>query len=85
MVEEGRPLKAVGGSASSLHTIGHARGTTGEHTNLGKQDVLFLKVVEELVEVWTPEVGDGSQSSEQTLARQLLEVALADVLEEKKD
>ena len=83
MMVEGGPFKAVGSSASSLHTVGHAWGTTGEHTNLGKKDVLLLEVVKELVEVWTAEVGDGTQSSEQTLARQPLEVALADVLEKK--
>ena len=83
VVEEGRSLEAVGGSAGSLHTVGHAWGTAGEHANLGKQDVFLLEVVKELVEVWTPKVGDGTQSSEQTLARQPLEVALADVLENK--
>ena len=84
MVEEGGTLKAVGGSTGSLHAIGHARGTAGEHTNLGQQDVLLLEVVKELVEVWTPKVSDGSQPSEQTLARQPLEVALADVLDRKE-
>lgn len=77
---EGRTFKAVGGSAGSLHTIGHARRATGEHTNLGQQDVLLLEVVKELVEVWTAKVSDGTEASEQTLARQPLEVALADVL-----
>ena len=58
MVKEGRSFKAVGGSAGSLHSIGHAWGATGEHSNLGKEDVLFLQVVEELVEVWTTKVCD---------------------------
>ena len=80
MVEEGRTLETVGGSAGSLHTISHPWWTTGEHTNLGEKDVLLLEVVEELVEVWTTKVGDGPESSEQTLARQPLEVALTDVL-----
>ncbi len=78
---EGRSLKTVGGSAGSLHTIGHARGSAREHSNLGKKEIFFLEVVKELVEVWTTEVGDSTQSSEQTLARQPLEVALTDVLE----
>ena len=81
MVVESRSLEAVGGGTGSLHTIGHARRATGEHTNLGEQDVLLLEVVKELVEVRTSEVIDGSQSSEQALARQPLEVTLADVLE----
>ena len=80
MMVEGRSFKAVGDSAGSLHTIGHAWGATGEHSNLGNKDVLLLKVVEELVEVWATKVGDGSQSGEQALARQPLEVALTDVL-----
>ena len=84
MVEEGRTLKAVGGSAGSLHTIGHPRWTAGEHTDLGKKDVLLLEVVKELVEVWTTKVGDGTQSSEQALARQPLEVTLTNVLQEQK-
>jgi len=78
---EGRSLEAIGGSAGSLHTVGHARGPTREHSNLGKKEVFLLEVVKELVEVWTTEVGDGTQSSEQTLATQPLEVTLADVLE----
>ena len=84
VVEEGRSLKAVGGSAGSLHTIGHARWPTREHSNLRKKDVLFLQVVKELVEVWTTKVGDSSKSSEQTLARQPLKVTLADVLQKEK-
>ena len=80
VVKEGRSFVAVGGSAGSLHSIGHAWGATGEHSNLGKEDVLLLQVVEELVEVWTTKVGDSTKSGEQALARQPLEVALTDVL-----
>ena len=80
-MEEGRAFKAVGGSTGSLHAIGHAWGPTGEHTNLGQKDVLLLEVVKELVEVWTPKVSDGTESSEQALPRQPLEVALTDVLQ----
>ena len=83
-MEEGRALEAVGGSTGSLHAVGHARGTTGEDTDLGQQDVLLLKVVKELVEVWTTKVGDGSEASEQTLARQPLEVTLTDVLKNEQ-
>ena len=79
-MEEGWAFKTVGDGTSSLHTIGHPWWTAGEHTNLRQKDVLFLKVVEELVEVWTTEMSDSSKSGEQTLARQPLEVALADVL-----
>ena len=71
----------VNSCASSIYAIGHAWGTTGEHTNLGKKDVLFLEVVKELVKVWTTKVSDGTQSSEQTLARNLLEMTFADVLQ----
>ena len=78
---EGRPLEPVGGSTGSVHSIGHPWGSTREHSNARKEDVLFLQVVKELVEVGTTEVGDGTQSSEQTLARQFLEVTLTDVLE----
>ena len=81
---EGRTFKAVGSSAGSLHTVGHARWATGEHTNLGQQDVLFLEVVKELVEVWTAEVSDGAEASEQTPARQPLEVALTNVLKSEQ-
>ena len=80
VMKEGWSLKAVGGSTGSLHSIGHSRWSTREDTNLGKSDVLFLEVVEELVEVGTTKVGDSSKTSEQTLARQLLEIALTDVL-----
>jgi hypothetical protein len=80
MVEEGRAFETVNGSTGSFHTIGHARWATGEHTNLGQQAVLLLKVVEELVEVWTAKVSDGAETSEQTLAGQPLEVTLTDVL-----
>ena len=84
MVKEGRSLKPVGDSTGSLHTIGHARGAAGEHSNLGKKDVLFLQVVKKLVEVGTSKVSDSSKSSEQTLARQPLEVTLTDVLHDNK-
>ena len=80
MVEECRTFEAVDSSASSLYTIGHAWWATGEHTNLGQQDILLLKVVKELVEVWTAKVGGGAEASEQALARQPLEVALTNVL-----
>ena len=80
VVDEGWTLKAVGGSTGSLHSIGHSRWSTREDTNLGKQDVLFLEVVKELVEVGTTKVGGATKTSEQTLARQLLEVTLTDVL-----
>ena len=81
VVVESRSLKPVGGCTGSVHTIGHSWGSAGEHSNTGKEDVLFLEVIEELVEVRTTKVGDGTQSSEQTLARQLLEVTLTDVLQ----
>jgi predicted RNA-binding protein len=80
VMEEGWTLKAVGGSTGSLHSIGHSRWSTREDTNLGKEDVLFLEVVKEGVEVGTTKVGDRTKTSEQTLAGQLLEIALADVL-----
>lgn len=84
VVEEGRSLEAVGDSTGSLHTIGHARRPTGEHSNLGKKDVLLLQVVKELVEVWTTKMSDSSKSSEQTLATQPLKVTLTDVLQDGK-
>ena len=79
-MKEGWSLKAVGGSTGSLHSIGHSRWSTREDANLGKKNVLFLEVVKELVEVGTTKVGGTTKTSEQTLARQLLEVTLADVL-----
>ena len=84
MVKEGGSLETVGSCTSSLHTIGHAWGTAGEHTNLGKKDVLFLEVVKELIKVWTTKVSDTTQASEQTLARQPLEMTLTDVLKERR-
>lgn len=69
VMKEGRSFKAVGGSAGSLHTIGHSRWSTREDTDLGKEDVLFLEVVEEGIEVRTTKVGDGTKTSEQALAR----------------
>ncbi len=77
---ECRSLEPVGGSTGSVHTVCHPWGAAGEHSNAGKENVLFLEIVKELVVVGTTEMSDGSQSSEQTLARQLLEVTLADVL-----
>ncbi len=77
---ESRSLEPVGSSAGSIHTISHSWGATREHSNAGEEDVLFLEIVKELVEVRATEMSDGSQSSEQTLARQLLEVTLTDVL-----
>ena len=81
MVDEGWTLKAVGGSAGSLHSIGHPRWSTREDTNLGEENVLFLKVVKELVEVRTTKVGGTTKTSKQTLSRQLLEVTLTDILQ----
>ena len=83
MVVEGWSLEAVGGSTGSLNSIGHSRWSTREDTNTGEKDVLLLEVVEELVEVWTTKVGGTTKTSEQTLARELLEVTLTDVLEKK--
>ena len=82
-MEEGRAFKAVGGSAGGLNPIGHSRWSTREDSNLGEKDVLLLEVVKELVEVWTTKVGGTTKTGEQTLARELLEVTLTDVLEEK--
>lgn len=79
VVVEGRTLVSVGGSTSSFNILGHARWTTGEHTDLGQQEVLLLEAVEESVEVWSSEVSHRAQSSEQTLARDLLEMTLTDV------
>ena len=81
-MKEGWALKAVGGSTGSLHAIGHSRWSTREDTDLGKENILLLEDVKELDKVWTAKVGDGTKTSKQTLARQLLEVALTDVLEE---
>ena len=80
MVEEGGAFKAVGGGTGSLNPIGHSRWSTREDTNLGEKDVLLLEVVKELVEVGTTEVGGATKTGEQTLARELLEIALTDVL-----
>ena len=86
MVDEGWTLEAVGGSTGSLHSIGHSRWSTREDTDLGKEDVLFLEVVKELVKVGTTKVGGATKTSKQTLARQLLEMTLTDVLlGERKD
>ena len=85
VMKEGRSFKAVGGSAGSLHSIGHSRWSTREDTNLGKEDVLFLEIVKERIEVGTTKVSDSTKTSEQTLARQLLEITLTDVLEQGKE
>ena len=60
MVDKGWALKAVGGSTGVFHTIGHAWWTTGEHTDLWQEEVFFLEVVEEGVEVGATKVGDGA-------------------------
>ena len=65
MVDESWTVKAVGGSTGSLHSVGHSRWSTREDTNLGKNNVLFLEVVKELVEVGTTKVGDGMETGEQ--------------------
>ena len=83
VMKESWTFKAVGGSTGSLHSVGHSRWSTREDTNLGKNNVLFLEVVKELVEVGTTKVGDGTETSEQTLSGQLLEIALTDVLQIK--
>ena len=82
-MEESWALVAVGNGTSSLHSIGHPRWATGEHSNLWQKAILLLETVKELVEVWPAKVSDGFQSSEETATRQLLEVALTDVLEER--
>ena len=51
-------------------------------TNLGHKEMLFLKAIKEAVEVWSAKVSYRTQASEQTLARNLLEVTLTNVLEE---
>ena len=83
MVQEGRALEAVGDCTSCLHSIGHARWTTGEDSNLREKDVFLLEAVKELVEVWTAKVGHRPQTSEETAARQLLEMPLTDVLQKE--
>ena len=80
MVDEGRALETVSDGTSCFHTICHAWWTTGEDTNLRKQLILFLEAVKKLVEVGTAKVSYGTQTSEETAARQLLEVPLTDVL-----
>ena len=80
VVDESRALIAIGGCTGCLHTIGHAWRSTGEDSNAGQQDVVLLEAVKELVEIWTTKVSHRAQSSEQTPARQLLEVPLTDVL-----
>ena len=54
-------------------------------TDLRQQEVLLLEAVEESVEVWPSKVSHRAQSSEQTLARDLLEMTLTDVLHWKED
>ena len=85
MVDEGRALETVSDSTSCFYTICHAWWTTREDTNLRKKPIFFLEAVEELVEVRTAKVSYGTQTSEETAAGQLLEVPLADVLNEKED
>ena len=84
VVDESRAFKAVGGSTGSFNSICHSRWSTREDTNLGEKDVLLLEVVKELVEVWTTKVGGATETSKQTLARDLLEVPLTDVLERER-
>ena len=67
-VVEGRTLEAVGGSTGSLHSVGHSRWSTREDTNLGEENVLFLEVVKELVEIWTTEVGESTKTGKQVFA-----------------
>ena len=83
-MDESRAFKAVGGSTGSFNSICHSRWSTREDTNLGEKDVLLLEVVKELVEVWTTKVGGATETSKQTLARDLLEVPLTDVLERER-
>ena len=80
VVDEGWTLKAVGGGTSSLHAIGHSRWSTREDTNLGKENVLLLEVVKELVEVRTTKVGGTTKTSEQVFTRKFLEAILTDIL-----
>ena len=51
------------------------------HTNLRQQEVFLLEAVKEPVEVWSSKVSHRAQSCKQTLARDLLEVTLTDVLQ----
>ena len=46
--------------------------------------MFLLQLSEEVLEVWSTEVRDGAQASEETAAGNLLEVALADVLQNKQ-
>ena len=80
MVDKGRALEAVGGSAGVFHAIGHAGWAAGEDTDPWKEEVVFLQVVKEGLEVRATEVGHRAQAGEQTAAGQLLEVPLTDVL-----
>ena len=85
MVDESWTFEAVGGGTGCLNSIGHSRWSTREDTNLREKDIFFLEVVKELVEVWTTKVRGTTKTSEQTLARDLLEVTFTDVLRKKKD
>ena len=80
MVDECRTLEAVGYGTSCFDTICHARWTTREYSYLWKQLVFNLQSIKELGEVRTTKVSYGPKPSEETAARQLLEVPLTDVL-----
>ena len=84
MMDEGRALIAVGSSTGGFHTIGHPRRAAREDSDLWQQNILLLKAIKELSEVWTTKVGHRTQASEQTAARQFLEVPLTDVLVERE-
>ena len=83
VVDEGGTFKPVSGSTGRFHAIGHSRRAAGEDSDLRQHDVLLLKVVEEAVEVWTPEVSYCLETSEQTASRELLEVPLTNVLKKR--
>ena len=84
MMDECWTFETVCSGTGGLHSIGHSRWSTREDTNLGEKDVLFLEVVKELVEVWTTKVGGTTETGEQTLAGELLKVALTDVLKREE-
>ena len=66
MVDKGRTLEPVGDGTRGFHAVGHPRRAAGEEADFWQGNILLLEAVEELVEVWTTKVSDGSQTSKET-------------------
>mmetsp|Transcript_31086 Transcript_31086/g.49766 ORF Transcript_31086/g.49766 Transcript_31086/m.49766 type:complete len:109 (-) Transcript_31086:731-1057(-) len=79
MMVEGGSFLFVEISACSVQIVCHVWGTTAEYTKGSDVWMLIFHRLQEIPEIWTSKMSDGTKTSEQTFSRYLLEMSLTDV------